>query len=360
MLKNELQNHILENLTTAVMLLNSRLEIVYINSAGEELFDASEQRAIGLPITELCFDVTEDFAAELEKSVNFNIAYTKRKAKIAVPPERTLMVDYTVTPMIDGNETHLLIELAAIDRMLRINKDEAMLASQKTNRVLMKGLAHEIKNPLGGIRGAAQLLARELPSEELCDYTNIIIEEADRLRNLVDRMLGPHKAFMFKSLNIHEVLERCKVLILAETSGIIKIERDYDPSIPEVVGDAEQLIQATLNIMRNAMQALLEDPSIDKKSITLCTRAVRRFTIGNQLHPLVCKIDIVDNGPGIPAELQESIFLPMVSGRAEGTGLGLSISQSILNQHNGLIECESKAGRTKFSIYIPLGLNHEH
>jgi len=221
--------------------------------------------------------------------------------------------------------------------------------------VLIRGLAHEIKNPLGGLRGAAQLLARELPDASLHDYTDIIIQEADRLGNLLDRMLGSNSLLQLEPLNIHEVLERVATLVNAETDGAINIIRDYDPSIPELTGDRERLIQATLNITRNAMQVLQGEPSIEAPSITLRTRTRRQFTIGSDRHKLVCHVTISDNGPGIPPALVDTLFLPMVSGRANGTGLGLSIAQSMLNQHHGLIECSSKHGCTAFHLYIPLG-----
>jgi len=220
--------------------------------------------------------------------------------------------------------------------------------------MLVRGLAHEIKNPLGGIRGAAQLLARQLPEESLRDYTNVIIEEADRLRNLVDRMLGSNKLPSLAMTNIHEVLERVCSLVEAESQGCITLARDYDPSLPDVLIDREQMIQAVLNIVRNAMQAISSQNELRLGRITLRSRALRQFTIGHVRHRLVARVEIIDNGPGIPAELQDTLFYPMVSGRPDGTGLGLAITQNIISQHQGLIECESHAGHTAFSIYLPL------
>ena len=246
------------------------------------------------------------------------------------------------------------MELHPRDRLLRITKEEAQLSKQEVTKVLVRGLAHEIKNPLGGIRGAAQLLARELPEQSLRDYTDVIIEEADRLRNLVDRMLGPYRPPNLQPLNIHEITERVFSLIEAETQGELSLRRDYDPSIPDILADREQLIQALLNIVRNAMQAIDESGALREGRITLRTRALRQFTIGQIRHRLVCRLEVIDNGPGIPAEIVESIFYPMVSGRAEGTGLGLSITQNIVSQHQGLIECESTSGRTVFTLFLPL------
>jgi two-component system nitrogen regulation sensor histidine kinase GlnL len=220
---------------------------------------------------------------------------------------------------------------------------------------MIRGLAHEIKNPLGGVRGAAQLLARELPEGDLVEYTNIIIREADRLRDLVDRMLGPIHQLDTQVLNIHEVLEHVRNLICAETNHRITAVRDYDPSLPPLRGDKSQLIQAVLNIVRNALQAAT---SVDRCAITLRSRPQRQFTIGSVRHRVVCKLDIEDNGPGIPDDMLQAIFMPMVSGRPEGTGLGLTIAQSIVTRHGGLLECFSEPGLTRFSIYLPMDLNH--
>jgi two-component system nitrogen regulation sensor histidine kinase GlnL len=214
---------------------------------------------------------------------------------------------------------------------------------------MLRGLAHEIKNPLGGLRGAAQLLARELPTKELKEYTGVIISEADRLQKLVNRILGPNKMPKKEPVSIHEVLEHVRSLLLAEAPEGIRIQRDYDPSIPDINADRDQLIQALLNIMRNAVEAMHGDGDIK-----LRTRVIRKFTIGQKQQNLVAQIQVIDNGPGIPQEILEQIFFPMVTSRAEGTGLGLAIAQSLIQQHNGIIECKSKPGRTEFSIYIPI------
>ena len=264
-----------------------------------------------------------------------------------------MIVDYVVTPATLETET-LILEIQPLDRMMRISREEALLSAQHLSQLLVRSLAHEIKNPLGGLRGAAQLLARELDSEHLTDYTNVIIEEADRLRNLVDRLLSAPRRITREPVNIHEVLERVRHLVEAESNGRLVIHRDYDPSIPEIMGDREQLIQAVLNISRNAQQALRSMPSDALPELRLRTRTQRQFTIGNSRHRLACQIDITDNGPGVPPELMGTLFVPMISGRVDGTGLGLTIAQSIINQHHGLIECKSGPGKTVFSVLIPL------
>jgi two-component system nitrogen regulation sensor histidine kinase GlnL len=242
-----------------------------------------------------------------------------------------------------------LLEFFAQDRHLRITREGQLVAQQQVSREVVRGLAHEIKNPLGGLRGAAQLLERELKDDTLKDYTRIIIGEADRLQKLVDRLLGPNKPPQLTTINLHEPLEHVRQLIEAELSDEITVTRDYDPSIPEFNADRELLIQAFLNILRNAVQAVG-----DEGRIQLRTRARRRHTLGGRMHRLVAQVDIIDNGAGIPPALQEQIFYPLVTTRPEGTGLGLPIAQHLIHSHGGLIECQSRPGETMFSIYLPL------
>lgn len=344
---------LLDNLTTATILLDSELRLEYMNPAAEMLLAVSGQRSHGQFISEL-FTESPEALTSLRHAVAHAHPFTKREAHLTSLAGHSLVVDYAVTPIINRGETLLLLEVHPRDRLMRITKEEAQLSKQETTKLLVRGLAHEIKNPLGGIRGAAQLLSRELPDESLKDYTNVIIEEADRLRNLVDRMLGSNKLPSLSMTNIHEVVERVSNLVDAESGGRIILVRDYDPSIPELLIDREQMIQAVLNIVRNAMQAMLSQNDQHVGRITLRTRTLRQFTIGHTRHRLVCKLEIIDNGPGIPADLQETMFYPMVSGRPDGTGLGLAITQTIISQHQGLIECESHPGHTAFSIFLPL------
>ncbi len=344
---------LLDNLTTATLLLNAELRLEYMNPAAEMLLAVSGQRSHGQFISELFTESTEALSS-LRQAVEQAHPFTKREAQLTSLTGQTITVDYAVTPILHQGQTLLLLEVHPRDRLLRITKEEAQLSKQETTKMLVRGLAHEIKNPLGGIRGAAQLLARELPEEGLRDYTNVIIEEADRLRNLVDRMLGSNKLPSLAMTNIHEVLERVCSLVEAESQGCITLVRDYDPSLPDVLVDREQMIQAVLNIVRNAMQAISSQNELCLGRITLRSRALRQFTIGHVRHRLVARVEIIDNGPGIPPELQDTLFYPMVSGRPDGTGLGLAITQNIISQHQGLIECESHAGHTAFSIYLPL------
>lgn len=348
---------VLENQSTAVVLLNASLELEYMNPSAEMLFEASSRQIRRLSI-DSWFQPGDDELMALRDSLDSGHPYTRRESRIRTCSGHELTVDYSVNPLPMRDSSVLLLEIQARDRLMRIEREEELLTRHATARNLVRGLAHEIKNPLGGIRGAAQLLERELAEPSLHEYTQVIIEEADRLRNLVDRLLGPRKLPRMEKLNIHAILERVCSLVNAESAGSVQIERDYDPSIPEFDGDAEQLIQAVLNIMRNGMQALSSGDE-EKPTIQIITRALRQITLGTEKHRLVCSVRIVDNGPGISDEILHQIFYPMVSGRAEGTGLGLSIAQSIINQHQGLIECHSLPGETSFEILIPLELCHE-
>ncbi len=351
---------ILDNLSTAIILADEELRLVYLNPACEALLQISLNNTIGHSIQYFYHEVhNSDGIAPLDKvsqTLKDDSLYTKRKARWRLANNEIITVDYTVTPLIETNQ--ILFEIQPLDRLLQISREENLIAAQSTTRNLLRGLAHEVKNPLGGIRGSAQLLEKEL--EEISDdpglkeYTNVIISETDRLRNLVDRMLGPRHPIEFVNVNIHEILERVITLIYAETKGSISLERSYDPSIPAIKGDFELLIQAILNIASNATQALNSQQDNESKAITISTRIQRQFTIGRKHYPLVVSIIIIDNGPGISEDIIEDIFYPMISGRAEGTGLGLSISQQLINQHKGLIECESEPGDTRFSIFIPI------
>lgn len=351
-----INQRLLEHLNTGVLLLNADLMVIYMNPAAEALLEMSGKRGLGVHFSELA-EESDEARDALENAIVNGSSFTKREATIRLHNQHEVTLDYSVSP-VSHPETRLptlLVELQGRDRLMRISREEQLIAKQETTRNLVRGLAHEIKNPLGGIRGAAQLLERELPSAGLKEYTEIIIEEADRLRDLVDRLLGPRQIPKAEEVNIHEILERVCQLVTVESDSAIVIQRDYDPSIPELLADKGQMIQAMLNICRNAMQAMLEaEPPIPTPMLMLRTRTVRQFTIGHQRHRLVAQIDISDNGPGIPQELQENLFYPMVSGRADGTGLGLSIAQSIINQVDGIIEFRSQPGNTIFSIYLPL------
>ena len=357
--KDILAENILDNLNTAVVLLDSNLCVLCLNPAAEMLLGVSSHKITSKPIEQLLVDA--DVVSAIKETLASNHPFTQRERTIRIHKHEAI-VDLSVQPIqSDNNDKRLLIEFNQLDRHLRISREENLLAQHQTVQALLRSMAHEVKNPLGGIRGAAQLLERELKSPELAEYTQVIIGEADRLKKLVNRMLGPNALPNRTMVNIHSVTERVRSLLKADKSRDVKIYFDYDPSIPEIEIDPEHLIQAVLNIVRNAAQALSEQAiKVDEnghekeKKITIKTRVLRRFNIAHKHYKLVAKMDIIDNGPGISEHMQERIFMPLITGRAEGTGLGLSIAQSLVSQNGGLIECHSRPGKTVFSLLLPI------
>jgi two-component system nitrogen regulation sensor histidine kinase GlnL len=343
---------ILDNLHSAVLVINQRLGIECMNPSAENLFHISSKRAMERSVRELIPDEAE-FYDRLERSLVSGHPFTVYDASLQTHDGSTINADYSVAPLAYRSAgKYLLLEFTRLGSFTRISKEEAMLHQHDATKSLLRGLAHEIKNPLGGIRGAAQLLDREL-NEESREFTRIIIREADRLQNLVDRMLGPKNLPDKKKVNIHKILEHIRQLVQAEIKSI-RFVADYDPSLPDIHADESMLIQALLNITRNAVVALKGEGQI-----TLRTRPRRYCSIRSHLYPLVAQIDIIDNGEGIPENLAETLFFPMVTGRADGTGLGLSIAQSLIQQHNGQIEFTSQPGETCFTILIPLENGHD-
>jgi two-component system nitrogen regulation sensor histidine kinase GlnL len=333
--------------------MNRSLHIQYMNTAAENLLQLSASRLDGMHIGDL-FSENHQIPEGLIKALDTNSRITKRQALLRLHVPCDIPVDYTVTPISENDEL-CIMEITPLDRIMQISQEKMLVSSEQVSRQLIRGLAHEIKNPLGGLRGSAQLLERELNNPDQKEYTDIIIREADRLRHLVDQMLGPRDVMRIEKLNIIQVIEHVRKLLIAETQHELNIRFDYDVSIPEVDADQEQLIQAILNIARNAMQAMLE-ANIKQPRLEFKTRIQRQITIDQKFHRLALKLDIIDNGPGVPDELKERLFFPMVTGRNEGTGLGLSIAQTIISQHNGIIKFDSSENHTAFSIYLPLNL----
>ena len=333
----------LELLATAVVALDEAFVVRYANPAAESLLATGARSLIGQPFPGL-FDERAALGAALEEARAVHWDYAAQNVTYQRVGREPLPLSCVIT-RIDVPQLALLAELRPIEQQLRLAREERLLSEQQANRELIRNLAHEIRNPLGGLRGSAQLLERELGRSDLREYTQVIIKEADRLQTLMDRMLTPHRTPRIEPVSVHEVLERVRNLVEAEF-GIV-IERDYDPSLPEVLGDREQLIQALLNIARNAAQA-------DSKHILFRTRAVRQVTILRQRYRLALELQVVDDGPGVAAEIRERIFNPLVSGREGGTGLGLSLAQTFVQYHHGVIEFESRPGRTTFRILLPL------
>lgn len=337
----------LEHLATAVLLLDDAGNILYINPAAELLFAVSANQMQGFPLSQV-FPGCDILLKAVESALASNSPFREHEVPITTTRQHTLVVTCTATP-VDPPPARLILEFQQMDQQLRIAREERMLIQQQANAELLRNLAHEIRNPLGGLRGAAQLLEHELPQPALREYTQVIIKEADRLQQLMDRLLVPHRVPKYEPTNIHEVLERVRSLLLAESPKGISIRRDYDTSLPELIGDREKLIQAVLNIARNAVQAMH-----GQGEIILRTRAERQVTLSKKRYRVAIRLQIIDNGPGIPQEIRDRIFYPLVTGRAEGSGLGLTLAQTFITQHHGMIECESEPGHTCFTILLPL------
>lgn len=345
---------LVEALAGAVCVLDAALVLRYLNAAAEELLGASRRQVRGRPLAEI-ITCDDDFLRQVSDALETDRAFTVRE--ISVTPAHASgarVVDASVTPWRPDTEPLAVIELAPVDRHRRIAREESLRAQEEASRRLLRGVAHEIRNPLAGLRGAAQLLEAELGDAELREYTGVLVREVDRLRGLVDRMVGPVRAPEHARLNVHEITEHVRQLLRAEAPAAVRLDTEYDPSIPELRADRDQLVQALLNLGRNALQALGDDGRV-----TLRTRTLRQYTVRNVRHRLVAVVEVCDDGPGVPPELLETLFQPMVSGRAEGSGLGLTIAQSLVGRHGGLIECESTGAGTVFRVLLPLGDDDE-
>jgi len=336
----------LDLLSSAIVLVDADLVIRYLNAGAENLFEVSQRRLLGQPLSVLLGEPS-GLTAALHNALHKNWSYTGQNLKIARSDAEPLHLDCTVSPA-EAVGIRLLLEFRPIDAQLRVAREEQLLQQQQASRELIRNLAHEIKNPLGGIRGSAQLLERELADPQLREYTEVIIAEADRLQDLMSRLLTSHCMMRPGQLNIHDVLERVRRLILAEFPELA-VRRDYDTSLPELTADREQLIQAILNIVRNAAQAME-----GHGEIRLRTRVARQVTLAKRRFKLALELQVIDNGPGIPEEIRDKIFYPLVSGREGGSGLGLSLAQSFIEQHQGMIEVDSRRGRTCFTILLPI------
>ncbi len=312
----------LDCLSTGTLVLDAEGGIVYVNPAAETLLGVSGTLLVGTQAARI-FERSHELLAAIQTTRDTQETVIEHELDVVVNAHPPIRLGCNLSPL-ETPPHGILVEMRAVDPHLRIARLEQARLQQEANRELLRNLAHEIKNPLGGIRGAAQLLEHELPRESLREYTQVIIKESDRLQSLMERLLTPHRVPRFGAVNIHEVLERVRSLILAETPAVT-LRRDYDISLPEIRADAEQLIQAVLNIARNAVQAILG-----------------------------LRVEIIDNGPGIPDDIREQIFYPLVSGREGGSGLGLAVAQTLVAQNHGTIDCESRPGHTVFSLFLPL------
>ncbi len=340
----------LDLLASAVLLIDEGQIIRYINAAGENLLAVSSRAVLGNTLASIC-TCSATLQGALDNGLNNSWGYTGQNIELRRADGETLHINCTVTPLRPdiAPGVRLLLELQPIEHHLSATREERLIEQQQANRELIRNLAHEIKNPLGGIRGAAQLLEHELANPSLKEYTQVIIKEADRLQDLMQRLLTPHRPMLPATVNIHEILERVRSLLRAEFPGSLAVHRDYDTSLPELVGDREQLIQTVLNIARNAAQAMNGDGEI-----ILRTRSLRQVTLAKKRYRLAMEIKVIDNGPGIPDEIRERMFYPLVSGREGGSGLGLTIAQNFIHHHHGSIECASQPGNTVFTLRLPI------
>ncbi len=346
----------LDMLATMVAIVNRDCSIVFANAKFEDAAGLSRRTLTRGLLADWFVDarqLREALGAVLTNTTS-TARYDATMRRVSASGPEPLTVHVIVT-QVDFVPDCALVEMLEIEQQARQDREERALGQVQANKELIRNLAHEIKNPLGGIRGAAQLLAMELDSPTLAEYTQVIVHEADRLQALVDRLLAPHRrATIVSDVNIHEVCERVRAVVLAEFPRGLSVLRDYDTSIPDFRGDREQLIQAVLNIVHNAAQALAERMASGDACIVLRSRIARQVTIGKTRHRLALELHVEDNGPGIPEEIRDRVFYPLVSGREGGSGLGLTLAQAFVQQHHGMIDCDSVPGRTDFRIVLPL------
>jgi two-component system nitrogen regulation sensor histidine kinase GlnL len=344
--------NLLDNLSTAVLLLDDSFNIQYANHAAQSVFDRGFNLLVGCSVYQYIVHSTLDLD-RFSVDSQHGEAFSDSEVQISFSDGRHILADVSATQMVERHGKQILLEIRLIQQQKKISQETHQWAQQQAARELVRGLAHEIKNPLGGIRGAAQLLEKQLISADQKEFTTVIIEQSDRLTNLVDRLLGPNARPNFRWQNIHQVIEKICTLVSLDLSHDIKIVRDYDPSIPDINIDQDMIQQAALNIVRNSVQVLTETPTVDAQ-IKIITRIERHVIIHGVTFPLCAKIQLIDNGPGIPTELKDTLFYPMVTSKKHGTGLGLSISQTLIGHHRGKIEVDSWPGNTEFTLYLPI------
>jgi len=339
-----------EHLATGIIQLDGHYRVLYLNPAAEQLLGISRHKLVDQVVSEALPGLAT-MRPFLERAMNTGEAFSRREmtVEIAVPSIETSILDCTVTQYGDQGDGGLILELTDASRRLRISRENALMSQLDVSRSMVRQLAHEIRNPLGGIRGAAQLLGRKLSDESLDEYTTLIIREADRLAALATNMLGPASPPDLVRANVHELVEHVHRLTVAEGPGGVTISRDYDPSLPALLLDREQVIQAMLNLSRNALQAVG-----DSGRIVFRTRALTHHTIGARQHRLVACVEIEDNGPGVEETLQDTLFYPLITSRAGGTGLGLALAQDLVTRQGGLIEFTSIPGQTVFQMLFPI------
>lgn len=349
-------DRILDSLSTSVLIVDQQQALLYLNVAAETLFGVSRNQVRGRPLADLLVDAS-GLNAVVERAIQTWRPFSRRELALRPVGEAELIVDCNVAPYDEAGAHNtaagaVLIEISDGTQHQRITREAALLTQIGGSRAMIRQLAHEIKNPLGGLRGAAQLLERQLADASMREYTSVIISEADRLALLVDTLLGPGHAPRKEPVNVHELLQHVGHLLAADAPPNVTVERDYDPSLPPMRVDRNQIIQAMLNLGRNAVQAIAQNGNLGGR-ITLRTRALTNESIGTRRHRLVASVQFEDTGPGVPESLRDTLFYPLVTGRADGTGLGLAVAQDLVSRHDGLIEFASRPGQTIFTILLP-------
>ncbi|MEM0910744.1 MAG: nitrogen regulation protein NR(II) [Pseudomonadota bacterium] len=342
----------MQSMQTALVMLNNKYEVCFVNEAALSAFGAGKSQIINKPFLEFLIDDCIE-ESRLRNVIELGDEFSQAELQLCFKDGRCMLVDLQANLLTIASSEYILIEVIHVNKQRKISQETLQYAQQMAARELIRGLAHEIKNPLGGIRGAAQLLGRQLPDQEQQEFTQMIMEQADRLRALVDRLLGPNTLPQKRWTNLHQIVEKVRTVIAADQSVNISIERDYDPSIPEIYADSDMLQQAILNIARNASQAL-RDANADRPIIGLRTRIERLCVINGRMHNLCALVSVIDNGPGIAKQVRDTLFYPMVTSKSNGSGLGLSIAQTLIDHHQGKIDLESFPGYTEFTLYIPI------
>ena len=347
-------NNYLEELSTGIVVLDESMRIKYLNSSAQSMLDHSLKSSLEMKLNEIFFEEPDNFH-NFKSCLVDKREFAKRDALLFLKGGKKLLCDYHIRPFTNTSlEKGLIVEIVNKVYSNKIKEGIRTKTNQEVTSSFIKGIAHEIKNPLSGIRGAAQLLSQKLPNENLKEYTKIVINQTDRLTSLVDNILGPNKKPSFEVQNIHVTLENIITLVQSELNEKgIKISKDFDPSIPDLFIDNYLLEQSILNLVKNSMESFKESDIISPK-IKISTRILHQEFLSHSKHKTVCKISVLDNGPGIPDNIKESIFFPMISGKDQGSGLGLSITQGIISQHKGTVRFESEPGKTEFSILIPI------
>lgn len=337
-----------DSLATAVAVLDANNCVMALNTAAEGLLGVSANRALARPFASLTPGL-DNIASLCARARAENQSFGEMLRIMA--PQRDgseLELATRVSPAGDGSNDTLIIELFDITQRHHLDRESALVAQRGVSQRMLRQLAHEIRNPLGGLRGAAQLLEGELDDPSLREFTRVIIGEADRLEGLVAGLLGPGGQPKLQRLNLHEVLEHVARLVSSETPGL-ELVRDYDPSLPDLLLDRDQMTQAFLNLARNAAQA-----TDGVGRVVLRTRVGTNQVLSNRIHRLVAVVEVEDDGPGVPEDIAETIFYPLVTGRKDGTGIGLPLAQELVNRHHGLIEFVSRSGKTIFSVSLPV------